>query len=270
MDKKLQRIVGVLLVLALATVLSPLFFNKNDVSRAPAIAMATPSSSATPAGVGTPTASSLPVAKPALVVAEAPVIEKGEAVPQAASIVDQKPIATPVADDDIVIPSVISTDPEEEGLPLAENNMSLLSNTPAPNSEHVAEQDNLEMIKKSPATVPTPQKVPRLTHAPNKVPVQAKIAVNKPEKNIENLKKIAWAIKLGSFKNKINAVNLTNKLRAAGYHAFTREVTSKSGSFRIVYIGPESERASALNLSKKVAQQVKIQGIIVNYQPLAL
>lgn len=86
-----------------------------------------------------------------------------------------------------------------------------------------------------------------------------------------NKTKAAWAIQMGSFKVKQNAINLANKLRAAGYKAFTREIKSASGRVSTrVYIGPEFKQASAAKLSSDVQHQMNMQGLVIPYKPLEL
>jgi len=99
----------------------------------------------------------------------------------------------------------------------------------------------------------------------------AKKAGHFSEKDLANLKKPAWVVQMGSFKNKSNAHRLADQLRAAGFKAFTHEVTSSAGTIRTrVYIGPEFKEASALKLSTQVEQAIKLRGFVVPYKPLAL
>lgn len=86
------------------------------------------------------------------------------------------------------------------------------------------------------------------------------------------LKKSAWVVQLGSFADKNNARRLADKLRAAGYKAFMKEVKAENGSTKQtrVYIGPEFKQASAMKLSKKIEQQMNLRGFIVLYKPLEL
>ncbi len=86
--------------------------------------------------------------------------------------------------------------------------------------------------------------------------------------NIEQLKKGAWVVQLGSFKSKLNAENLTNALRAKGFKAFTY-ATKSNGQTR-VYIGPEFKQSSALALAGKVQTSLSMHGIVVPYKPLEL
>jgi cell division septation protein DedD len=102
-----------------------------------------------------------------------------------------------------------------------------------------------------------------------KKPIQtAKATIPAPAVNVEQLKKSAWVVQIGSFKSKINAENLTNALRAKGFKAFTY-ATKSNGQTR-VYIGPEFKQGSALALASKVQSAVNIHGIVVPYKPLEL
>jgi cell division septation protein DedD len=95
-------------------------------------------------------------------------------------------------------------------------------------------------------------------------PAPVKTATVKPA----NLKKGAWIVQLGSFKNKINAERLTNALRARGYKAFTQE-TRGNGQIRVC-VGPEFKQFAAATLANKLAQEINMRGIVMAYQPLEL
>lgn len=108
---------------------------------------------------------------------------------------------------------------------------------------------------------------PRRTHT-NLI---TKKASHFSEKNVTNLKKPAWVVQMGSFKDKSNAHHLVDQLRTAGFKAFTHEVTSPAGTIRTrVYIGPEFKQASALKLSTQAEHAIKLRGFVVPYKPLAL
>ncbi|GEM_PF-1503120 len=99
-----------------------------------------------------------------------------------------------------------------------------------------------------------------------------KTAVNSSKLNKLDLKKPAWVIQMGSFKDKNNARHLADKLRASGYKAFMHDVKSShnNATQTRVYIGPESKQASALKLSNQVANTMDLHGVVVLYKPLEL
>jgi len=81
----------------------------------------------------------------------------------------------------------------------------------------------------------------------------------------------AWAVQMGNFHNHDNAIRLVNRLRAAGFRAFTREITAKNGVVSTrVYVGPASEFASAKKLSGDIHDQMNLEGIVISYRPWAL
>jgi DedD protein len=106
--------------------------------------------------------------------------------------------------------------------------------------------------------------------APVAKPAKATVASNDAPsaKQVADLKKAAWIVQMGSFKNKLNAERLTNSLRAKGYKAFTLE-TKSNGQTRVC-VGPEFKQMAAATLASKIQQDINMRGIIMTYQPLAL
>jgi len=80
------------------------------------------------------------------------------------------------------------------------------------------------------------------------------------------LKKPVWVIQLGSFKNKTNALRLVNRLRLNGYAAFIQQTPSHTR----VYVGPEVKQGTAREVASRLKTNMKLQGIVVSYKPLAL
>jgi DedD protein len=98
--------------------------------------------------------------------------------------------------------------------------------------------------------------------------IPASVPAADMSENLSNLKKTAWVVQMGSFRNKGNAIRLTNALRAKGYKAFTYE-TKSNGQTR-VYVGPEFKQASASVLVNRIQEEIDMQGVIVAYNPLEL
>ena len=76
-----------------------------------------------------------------------------------------------------------------------------------------------------------------------------------------------WLIQAGSFKSKVNAVRLVNKLRAGSYHAFMESTNNQT--FR-VYVGPHNKKADASLLAEHLNKDFKLDSIIINYKPFTL
>jgi DedD protein len=66
-------------------------------------------------------------------------------------------------------------------------------------------------------------------------------------------------VQLGSFSKAANARGLRDKLAAKGYAAFVKS----AGSVTRVYVGPQSSRAAAEKMLKKLQAETKLEGIVV-------
>jgi DedD protein len=118
---------------------------------------------------------------------------------------------------------------------------------------------------------PVPLKTPVVaTVTPATTPAKTSVqtADAKLSHDLNQLKKTAWVVQMGSFRSKVNAERLTNALRAKGYKAFTYE-TKSNGQTR-VYIGPEFKQGNAALVASRIQSDMKMHGIIISYQPLEL
>ena len=108
-----------------------------------------------------------------------------------------------------------------------------------------------------PAPVKTPEKTsPPPAKAPQPAPAKKTDPQAKPQ---------AWAVQVGSFSKKANAMQLRDKLRAKGYKAFVEHVQLPSGSSYRVRIGPYVKRSQAEKIQKSVAGKMKLKGIVVGH-----
>lgn len=86
-----------------------------------------------------------------------------------------------------------------------------------------------------------------------------------------DLKKPAWIIQIGSFKNKTNAMRLVNRLRSNGYKAFVQHIENSAfGETIRVYVGPEDQQSAAHELADKMEKELHVAGIVISYKPLSL
>ncbi len=77
---------------------------------------------------------------------------------------------------------------------------------------------------------------------------------------------IGWSVRLGSFSNANNAENLTQRLLAGGYRAYTREITSTQGLLTAVFVGPQIERNRADQLKQQLQTEFQLSGIVVRFE----
>ncbi len=87
---------------------------------------------------------------------------------------------------------------------------------------------------------------------------------------VAQVKRAAWVVQMGSFKQKENAIRLVNSLRASGYKAFTKEFKTAKGDRVRVYVGPAENKPSAVLLASKLEDKTKLKGIVISYNPLEI
>lgn len=93
---------------------------------------------------------------------------------------------------------------------------------------------------------------------------------NLDKNGLFNLKTPAWVIQLGSFKDKNNALQLVNQLRANGYNAFIQEISTAFGQSTRVFVGPENKQVNARAIAERLQAEMDMHGIIISYKPLSL
>jgi DedD protein len=101
--------------------------------------------------------------------------------------------------------------------------------------------------------------------APTAAPVADKPAAEKPvatpTKKPSATATPAWALQIGSFGDKKNALKMRDQFRAKGFAAY---VDDEKGVFR-VRIGPELDRQRMEKMQERIFKQEKIKGMIVTH-----
>lgn len=280
MDKKrTQRILGILVIIALVIILFPLLSGKSEQPTNDTTALKTPqfpeaqqppSAMAAEDSTDNPMSATMPAdpnAANATTDENTAPQELSQANPDAATPPSEIAPAIsmdmndrPQTEISAVQPS-ISTEPET---PAIVKVIDEPEKAPAEVAKPVAD------IAKPVANVAKPAQAKAVTADKKRISNHTK-PVHKTEKDLAKLNTKAWVVQMGSFKDKANARHLVDTLRLAGYKAFTYDVKSHNGNVRTrVYIGPEYKQASAINLSTKIEQEMMLHGIIVSYQPLSI
>jgi len=127
---------------------------------------------------------------------------------------------------------------------------------PSPKQAASLDQDNAPNAKTQEMSMQTP-------------PSQ-KLVGTPVDEGLLKLKGPVWVIQLGSFKDKTNALQMVNQLRANGYQAFLQEVSTALEVSTRVYVGPEQKHVNALALANRLQNEMNIKGIIISYKPLTL
>ena len=74
-----------------------------------------------------------------------------------------------------------------------------------------------------------------------------------------------WSIRLGSFAQQENVISLIERLRAADYKAYTRNISNSGGELTSVLVGPWIDRTSAEKYLIELEDQFRLAGDIVSY-----
>lgn len=284
MDKrKTQRILGILVIIALIIILFPLIFSKNEMATqnvtisTPAFpdqkATTTPVATAETAPQNTPPRTTTSLADPLpptgnttgteinqdmqpTMDTPSPTSENNDFAPTAPADANSVP-AAPV---DAAAPSSSAPQADDDIAGQVKNNIES-------NIQPILSPEGGQTISNPPASEPSIIKKQPVKSSKNTIHRNKKSAHH----DLANLSKQAWIVQMGSFKSKENARSLTDKLRAAGFNAFTKEIKSARGSARIhVYVGPEFKEASATKISKKIQRELNLPSIVLPYKPLAL
>ena len=125
------------------------------------------------------------------------------------------------------------------------------------------------VLQDSNATVAAPAPAAPAKPAPAKpAPAEPAPAEDKPQAKAATMPVPAetpvtpgFTVQLGSFSKADNARGLRDNLVAKGYTAFVKT----SGSVTQVHVGPQSSRAEAEKVLKKLLADTKLTGIVVNF-----
>ena len=102
------------------------------------------------------------------------------------------------------------------------------------------------------------------TVAPESAPETTKRNAN-GESSVTKPEPHGWAVQLGSFSQKKNALRLRDKLRARGYNAFIQAVTTANGRVFRVRVGPEASKEKAEELRRALQKALKLNGVVLKH-----
>ena len=75
-----------------------------------------------------------------------------------------------------------------------------------------------------------------------------------------------WSIRLGSFAEKQNAINLVEQLHKSEYKAYTREFNNSAGELTSVFVGPWIDKNIAEDYLSELEDKFRLAGDIVRYK----
>lgn len=77
----------------------------------------------------------------------------------------------------------------------------------------------------------------------------------------------AWVVQVVSLSNKAAAIKLRDELQADGYKAFVREVTTASGTFNRLFIGPKLDKAEAMAIKADLDKRLSVSAQVRRFEP---
>lgn len=288
-QKKVQRTIGILVVIALVIVVMPLLFGKNNFPMQQAANIKAPPFPDQPQSVTdqpkTEVAANADLPKPPALSGQIPDKQSVEVTPEIAkkvnddseaaaanspSATDNKP--APAVGTIIYEPASVSTEaaapvpapasPSATPAPISAAPAVSTASAPAPIAEDIKKPAE-QITPQVPVVIPPVAKV-KSFHQKSQQIIHAK---TKPILSHDQFKQSGWVVQMGNFAVKKNAVHLANTLQAAGYKAFTKEIKNSKGNvYTRVYIGPELKQASASQLSNEIHHKLNLQGFVVSYK----
>jgi cell division septation protein DedD len=103
---------------------------------------------------------------------------------------------------------------------------------------------------------------PTTAVAPSPTTPKPVVAAPKPASPVPAAASTGFAVQLAAFSKPADATALRDKVRAAGFSAFTESVTTDKGSLTRVRVGPVATRAEADALKAQVKAKVGVDGIV--------
>ncbi len=74
---------------------------------------------------------------------------------------------------------------------------------------------------------------------------------------------VGWAVQVGSFGREANAREQMQRLREAGFHAFSERANADGRAVWRVKVGPRAERDAALQLRDEIQRRMDLPGIVI-------
>lgn len=128
-----------------------------------------------------------------------------------------------------------------------------LASRPAPD----AMLDGTGANGSSPAPVPASPRSPASVR-PNAAPPPTAAA---PASSASET--VGWAVQVGSFGREANAREQVQRLREAGFHAFSERARADGRAVWRVKVGPRAERDAALELRDDIQRRMDLPGIVI-------
>lgn len=74
-----------------------------------------------------------------------------------------------------------------------------------------------------------------------------------------------WSVRLGTFSDESNAAKLLERLLAADYKAYARDIERDQGRLTAVFVGPWLDRNRVDSYQKQLQEEFQLAGLVVRY-----
>ena len=134
------------------------------------------------------------------------------------------------------------------------------------NIEHI----DIEQIQKTQPRAVNPKRIPIAEGLPEPEIVKEKKSiidtiVKLTEEDKPVIKETVWAVQVGSFNNRKNALGLKEKLRKKKVHAFVERIMKDNKATYRVRVGPEATQKKAEALKEQLLKEFKLKGLVVKH-----
>ena len=130
----------------------------------------------------------------------------------------------------------------------------------------IEEPHQTEPRQVNPKRVPIAHDLPEPEIVKEKKTIIEKIvSLAEPDEAKPVIKETVWAVQVGSFTKKTNALGLKDKLRKKNIHAFVERIMKDNKVIYRVRVGPEITRKKADALKQKLKKEFKLNGLVVKH-----
>jgi DedD protein len=77
----------------------------------------------------------------------------------------------------------------------------------------------------------------------------------------------AWVVQVVSLSSQSAAMKLRDELQSDGHRAYVREITTDSGTYNRVFIGPKLSKTEALAVKAQIDQRLKVSSQVKRFEP---
>lgn len=278
METKLrQRVIGGIVLAALAIIFLPVFFKGSNVSTGPHQVNISEKIPATPpkpdasdvtdvSGTNTPDDNRVVTLTQQGDSLVASVAEKPAKTPAQPASANAPAAEKPVAQNPMTPTTSTTNTAPDDAMPVADSLKQVVASQIQPDvvkkPENSKSTDEAGITKSLNAAE---DRVLDVKPAP-KINLGKQIAVKFIKQKPKAVTLGGWAVQLGAFEDDAHAASLVKQLKGHGFAAYEEKIKTKKGNLTRVLIGPETKRAKAELVLAKLEKDLQVKGVIVPFE----